>query len=92
MESDVPLLRTRTKVAFFQLGKHKTTHIHLSHEFQNLLCSAVQTIFHVNLLHQILNLIRYTENIIRILYGFCVSFSPKTTLNCSNFCLSLTLI
>lgn len=79
-------------MAFFQLGKHKTTHIHLSHEFQNLLCSAVQTIFHVNLLYQILNPIRYTENIIRILYGFCVSFSLKTTLNCSDFCLSLPLI
>lgn len=62
MEPEAPLLRTQTGVAIFQLGEHKTTHIHSSHEFQNLLCCVVQAIFHANLLYQILNLIHYTEN------------------------------
>lgn len=49
-------------MAISQLGKQRTTQVHRSQEFQNLLRCEVHTIFHVNTWHPILNLIYYTEN------------------------------
>ena len=83
------------QVAILGHDVHKTSHMHPFYQFQNLLCCAVQTIFHGNLLRQILNLIHFTENIWEFFMDFVyhsawkqLLFVPISAIPC----LTLTLI